>query len=151
MDYLGIGVLIIAIAFAIIAIFLVRTLNNLADVLKGVDRTVDELPSQLDNVMNETTDILKNSNVALADVNEKLRALSPLFYIVGDVGESSRQLSSSLVDVTHALKKNTTEGEDKVGEQGWNGLYGALALSYYLVQKRKALKENLPEKNHATE
>ena len=34
MDYLGIGVFIIGIAFAIVSIFLIKALNNLAGVLK---------------------------------------------------------------------------------------------------------------------
>ncbi|WP_082231985.1 DUF948 domain-containing protein [Halobacillus massiliensis] len=141
MDYLGIGVLIIGIAFAIVSIFLMKALNNLANVLKGVDRTVEKLPDQLDGVMAQTTEVLNNSNDTLADVNVKIRALSPLFYIVGDIGESSRQLTSSLVDVTKSMKKSTSTGEAKVKERDVKGLYGAVALGYYLTQRRKAVKE----------
>ncbi|SFK08188.1 Uncharacterized protein YoxC, contains an MCP-like domain [Halobacillus dabanensis] len=140
MDYLGIGVLIIGIAFAIVSIFLIKALNNLAGVLTGVRKTVDQLPDQLDSVMKETTGVLHHSNDTLADVNEKIRALSPLFYIVGDIGESSRKLTSSLVDMTYSLKQTTHEGEQKINEEGWRGIYGALALTYYFSQKRKALK-----------
>ncbi|QAS53026.1 DUF948 domain-containing protein [Halobacillus litoralis] len=140
MDYLGIGVLIIGIAFAIVSIFLIKALNNLAKVLGGVRKTVDQLPDQLDSVMKETTGVLHSSNDTLADVNEKIRALSPLFYIVGDIGESSRKLTSSLVDMTASIKQSTHEGEQKINEEGWRGIYGALALTYYLSQRRKALK-----------
>ncbi|UOQ95514.1 DUF948 domain-containing protein [Halobacillus shinanisalinarum] len=141
MDYLGIGILIIGIAFAILSIFLIKTLNNLADVLKGVNKTVDKLPEQLDGVMSQTTEILNNSNDTLADVNEKVRALSPLFYIVGDIGDSSRKLTSSLADMTKSMKKSTKDGNSTVKEEDVGGLYGAVALGYYLTQKRKALKE----------
>ncbi|MGP4078076.1 DUF948 domain-containing protein [Halobacillus sp. K22] len=140
MDYLGIGVLIIGIAFAIVSIFLIKALNNLANVLGGVRKTVDQLPDQLDSVMKETSNVLNNSNDTLADVNEKIRALSPLFYIIGDIGESSRKLTSSLVDMTQSMKESTHEGEQKINEEGWRGIYGALALTYYLTQKRKELK-----------
>ncbi|WP_079477655.1 DUF948 domain-containing protein [Halobacillus salinus] len=140
MDWLGIGVFIIGIAFAIVSIFLIKALNNLANVLKGVTKTVDQLPGQLDSVMSETSNVLHNSNDTLADVNEKIRALSPLFYIVGDIGESSRKLTSSLVDMTYSMKSTTREGEQRVSEEGWRGIYGALALTYYFVQKRSALK-----------
>ncbi|TGB02882.1 DUF948 domain-containing protein [Halobacillus salinus] len=140
MDWLGIGVFIIGIAFAIVSIFLIKALNNLANVLKGVTKTVDQLPGQLDSVMSETSNVLHNSNDTLADVNEKIRALSPLFYIVGDIGESSRKLTSSLVDMTYSMKSTTREGEQRVNEEGWRGIYGALALTYYFVQKRSALK-----------
>ncbi|MFC7063054.1 DUF948 domain-containing protein [Halobacillus seohaensis] len=141
MDYLGIGVLIIGIAFAVLSIFLMKTLNNLANVLKGVDRTVEKLPEQLDGVMSQTSEVLHTSNDTLVDVNEKIRALSPLFYIVGDIGESSRRLTSSLVDMTSSMKKSTSTGEEKVKEKDASGLYGAVALGYFLTQKRKAVKE----------
>ncbi|WP_101841875.1 DUF948 domain-containing protein [Halobacillus sp. Marseille-P3879] len=141
MDFLGIGVFIIGIVFAIVSIFLMKTLNNLANVLNGVDKTVEKLPEQLDQVMTQTSDVLHTSNDTLADVNEKIKALSPLFYIVGDIGESSRKLTSSLVDVTASMKKNTENGETKVKEKDVSGLYGAVALGYYLTQRRKALKE----------
>ncbi|MCA0984822.1 DUF948 domain-containing protein [Halobacillus yeomjeoni] len=140
MDFLGIGVLIIGIAFAVVSIFIIKALNNLAKVLGGVNKTVEQLPEQLDSVMKETSNVIHNSNDTLADVNEKIRALSPLFYIVGDIGESSRKLTSSLVDITYSMKNSTHEGEQKVNEEGWRGIYGALALSYYLIQRRKALK-----------
>ncbi|WP_226581965.1 DUF948 domain-containing protein [Halobacillus litoralis] len=140
MDYLGIGVLIIGIAFAIVSIFLIKALNNLAGVLSGVQTTVDQLPDQLDTVIKETSGVLHTSNETLADVNEKMKAISPLFYIVGDIGESSRKLTSSLVDMTQSLKETTHEGEQKINEEGWRGIYGAIAMTYYFSQKRKALK-----------
>ncbi len=141
MDFLGIGVFIIGIAFAIVSIFLIRALNNLAGVLGGVNKTVQQLPDQLDGLMKQTTNILHTGNDTLADVNEKIASLSPLFYIVGDIGESSRKLTSSMLDMSKSVKKSTHEGESKINEEGWRGIYGAIALTYYLSQKRKALKE----------
>ncbi|SFE71939.1 DUF948 domain-containing protein [Alteribacillus iranensis] len=141
MDLVGISVLIIAIAFVVLVIFLIRALNNLSNVLNGVNETVEKLPDQLDEVMKETGTVIHNSNDTLADVNEKLRALNPLFYILGDAGEASRKLSSSLVDVTKSMKQNTEEGKEKVDKRDLGGIYGVASLAYFLFQKRKALKE----------
>ena len=141
MDLVGISVLIIAIAFVVLVIFLIRALNNLSNVLSGVNETVEKLPDQLDEVMKETGTVIHNSNDTLADVNEKLRALNPLFYILGDAGEASRKLSSSLVDVTKSMKQNTEEGKEKVDKRDLGGIYGVASLAYFLFQKRKALKE----------
>ncbi|WP_261129034.1 DUF948 domain-containing protein [Bacillus sp. Marseille-Q3570] len=140
MDLVGIGVLIIGLAFVVLTIFLARVLNNLAAVIKGVDQTVEQLPSHLNMITKQTGDLIYKSNDTLADVNEKLKALSPLFYIVGDIGETSRKLSSSLVDATSTVKKNTSEGKDIVHKRDLGGIYGALALGYYWNQKRKAKK-----------
>ena len=98
MDLVGIGVLLIGIAFLVLAIYFARVLNNLASVISGVDKTVEQLPIQLDKILNESGILLHNSDDTLADVNEKLETLTPYFRIVGDIGESTRTLSSSLVD-----------------------------------------------------
>ncbi|WP_158736028.1 DUF948 domain-containing protein [Alteribacillus sp. YIM 98480] len=141
MDLLGISLLIVAIAFAVLVIFLIRALNNLSSVLNGIDKTVEKLPDQLDEVMKESGVVIHNSNETLLDLNEKMRALNPLFHILGDAGEASRKLSSSLADITVSWKKNTEEGKEASQKKDLGGLYGAAALIYYLTQKRKALKE----------
>ena len=142
MDLVGIGVLIMGLAFAVVAIFLVKALNNLAKVLSGVNETVQELPEQLDGVMKETSVVLNNSNETLADVNEKIHALSPLFYIIGDIGESSRQLTSSLVHATETMReRQDPEGKSKLSNEQVRGAYSAVSTIYYFLQKRKAIQE----------
>ena len=141
MDLTGIGVLLIGIAFLVLAIFLARILNKVAGVLEGVDKTVEQLPKQLDNILNETGELIHNSNDTLADVNEKLGTLTPLFQIVGDVGESTRTLSSSLVDVSKSATKNMGSKDEAVQNKRVGGLYGSTALGYYLFRKRKELKK----------
>ncbi|PSL50975.1 uncharacterized protein YoxC [Salsuginibacillus halophilus] len=137
MDLVGIGVLIIGIAFAVAVIFLARTLNNLSGVLQGVEKTVGKLPEQLDQITDETGNVIHNTNETIIDVNEKLETLNPVFYIVQDAGEASRKLSSSMVDVTAAWKKNTSEAEETASSKNLGGIYGAAALVYFLAQKRK--------------
>lgn len=146
MDLVGIGVLIMGVACLVLAIFLARVLNNLANVIDGVDKTVDELPEQLDNILNETGNLIHNSNNTLNDVNEKLGTLTPLFHIVGDIGESTRTLSSSLVDVTKSAKKKMNKTDAEVQQKRLGGVYGSLALSYYLIQNRRELKKGLTMK-----
>ncbi|WP_408006463.1 DUF948 domain-containing protein [Pseudalkalibacillus sp. A8] len=101
---------------------------------------MEQLPGQLDRVTKQTGELIDTSKDTLADVNEKLRALSPLFYIVGDIGDTTRKLSSSLVDATNAVKKNTSEGKEITRKRDLSGLYGALAICYYWKQKRNAKK-----------
>lgn len=141
MTLTGVGVIIIGIAMLVIAVFVAHALNNLAGVLKGVEKTVDRLPDQLDNIFKETGQLIGESNETLADVNTKLEQLSPLFYIVGDVGNVTRRFSSSLVDVTETLKSRTEAGKDMADEKQLGGLYGGFALGYYWLKKRKQMKE----------
>ena len=141
MDLTGIGVLLIGIAFLVLAIFMARILNKVAGVLEGVEKTVEQLPKQLDNILGETGELIHNSNDTLSDVNEKLGTLTPLFQIVGDVGESTRKLSSSLVDVSKSATKKMGSAGEEVQNKRVGGLYGSTALGYYLFSKRKELKK----------
>ncbi|WP_249872594.1 DUF948 domain-containing protein [Oceanobacillus saliphilus] len=141
MTLVGIGVLLIGVAFIILAIFIGHALNNLAGVLSGVDKTVQQLPKQLDNIFKETGNMISESNHTLADVNDKLHQLSPLFYIVGDVGNATRKFSSSLVDVTDSIKTKTDGGKEVSDRNKLGGLYGSFALGYYWLKKRREMKE----------
>ncbi len=149
MDLTGIGVLLIGIALLVLAISLAQILNNIASILKGVDRTVEQLPEQLDDMFDETGKLLHNSNNTLADVNEKLGTLTPLFHIVGDVGESTRRLSSSLVDVSKAASNKIENDESVEQKKKIGGVYGSTVLGYYLFRKRKEQKESKGWKTYA--
>lgn len=141
MTLIGIGVLLIGVAFVILAVFIGHALNNLAGVLGGIDKTVQQLPNQLDGIFKETGNMISESNNTLVDVNDKLHQLSPLFYIMGDVGNATRKFSSSLVDVTDSLKSKTDGGKDVSADNKLGGLYGSFALGYYWLKKRKEMKK----------
>ena len=110
-------------------------------VLNGVDKTVEQLPKQLDGILNETGNLIHNSNDTLADVNEKLGTLTPLFHIVGDVGESTRKLSSALVDVSTSATKKMDDADEEIQNKRLGGIYGSTALGYYLFGRRKDIKK----------
>ena len=147
MDLVGIGVLLIGIAFLVLAIYFARILNNLASVIGGVDKTVEQLPNQLDKLLNESGNLLHNSNDTLADVNEKLGTITPFFQIVGDIGESTRTLSSSLVDATKSAKKKMDKKDPATGNKRLGGIYGTAALGYYLFRRREELKREIAPKS----
>lgn len=109
MSLTGIGVIFIGIAFLVLAVYLAWTLNNLANILRGIEKTVEHLPDQLDDMFRETGTLINNTNDTISDVNEKLKTLSPLFYIVSDVGEMSRKLTTPLAKFSVSRKKKTEE------------------------------------------
>ncbi|MGN7387651.1 DUF948 domain-containing protein [Sporosarcina sp. SAFN-015] len=137
MTLTGIGVLLIGIAFLILSIYLARVLNNTASILDGVSRTVEQLPDQLDDVLSETGQIIQSSNDTLADVNEKLGTLTPLFHIVGDIGESTRKLTSSVNDIAVSVKKKTDSIDEETRNKRIGGLYGSAALAFYAIRSNK--------------
>lgn len=62
MSLAGLGVFIFGLAFAALALFLAKLLSNLASVLDGVDKTVEQLPQQIDEVLKETSILIHHSN-----------------------------------------------------------------------------------------
>ena len=141
MTLVGIGVLLIGVAFLVLAFFIGHALNNLAGVLGGIDKTVKELPKQLDDVFKETGNMINESNQTLVDVNDKLKHLSPLFYVIGDFGNVTRKVSSSIVDVTDSIKTKTEGGKEVAESNKLGGVYGTFALGYYWLKKRQELKK----------
>lgn len=114
MSLTGIGVILIGVAFLVMAVYLAWTLNNLANVLRGIEKTVEQMPQQLDDIFRETRQMLNQTNVTISEVNDKLRTLSPLFYMVHDVGEMSRKLTTPLANfsVNMNQKAKNKEAED---------------------------------------
>ncbi|MBP1970902.1 uncharacterized protein YoxC [Virgibacillus natechei] len=151
MTLTGIGVLIIGVAFLVLTIFIAHTLQNLAGILSGIEKTVEKLPDQLDDVFKETGTLINQSNDTIADVNDKLEQLSPLFYIVGDVGNVTRNVTSSFVDVTETMKHNTEDSKEVSDKNSLGGLYGSFALGYYLLQKRRQARSEGATSNEQNE
>ena len=143
MDWLGIGVLVIGIAFLILVLILIKPLNKATEVLGGVKSTTDKLPSTIDTVTDQAVEVMSTANATIADVNMKVAELTPIFEILGDAGRASRNISATAVEATEALKNNTTEGKNVTDKEGLNGLYGSISLFYYLYEKRKAIKDTL--------
>src|SRR5699024_4905716 len=113
MVLIGMGVLIISIAFAVLVGYLCYSLYAATKVIDGVGKTVEQLPDQLDNVFKETENIIHESSQTVTDLNEKLRALSPLFYMAEDITEATRKFSSSVANTANSFKrKPKTEEED---------------------------------------
>ncbi|PIC64620.1 general stress protein [Sporosarcina sp. P13] len=137
MDLVGIGVVLIGIAFIILAIYFAKVLQQVGNILQDVDKTVEELPRQLDGILGETGTLLKNSNNSLADLNSKIENLTPLFKVVGDLGESTHMLTSSLVDVTSSVQQKGAHTDVSDQNKKLGSIYGSAMLGYYIFKKRK--------------
>lgn len=70
MDWLGIGVLIIGIAFAILVIYLLKPIKKLASVLGSLQQTTDRLPKVLDDVTSQATTVLQAIRHSLTSINK---------------------------------------------------------------------------------
>ncbi|WP_051314902.1 DUF948 domain-containing protein [Alteribacter aurantiacus] len=150
MDFLGIGVLIFALAFAGLVVYLAKVLSKLTDVLTHTAKTVENLEGQIGELTSETKLTLYNTNETIADVNHKLSQLDPIFHIVNDVGESAHRVTTSLVKMSKRTEKDVNKGSVKLDEKDIRGWMRTASFVYYLVKKRKekkAVKQHV-KKNH---
>lgn len=138
MLWVGIGLIIIGIAFFGLVILLVKPLNKLAGVFDGLQKTTDDLPQNINEMTTEVKEAIVSGKDMLHEVNEQLKELSPVLHIVGDAGRATNHLSSSMVDAVMKLETSTTEASAFTQRNKLEGLYGALTLGYFIFQKGKA-------------
>lgn len=145
MDWSGIGLLVIGIAFLVLVIFLIKPLNKLTNVLDSLQKTTDSLPNTMTDISKQATMVLHTGNDAIENVNTQVKDFQPLFQIVRDVGEASQQLTATALDKTMSLKQNTSAANEFAHRKQYEGLFGILSLFFYLSQKKKELKDALPK------
>ena len=137
MLWVGIGLVIIGIAFFGLVMLLVKPLNKLAAVFSSLQVTTDQLPQNINEVITEVTETIGSGKDTLYMVNEQLKELSPMLHIIGDAGRATNHLSSSMVDAVMRLETSTTEASEFTHRNRLEGLYGALTLGYFIFQKGK--------------
>ncbi|GKV68207.1 DUF948 domain containing protein [Sporosarcina sp. NCCP-2716] len=140
MDWMGIGVLIIGIAFAVLVVILIKPLKNLGDVTENLKQTTAKLPHTVESVTGQAQLVLNTSNETIGNVNQQVNEITPLFQIVGDTGEAARSLTHSALEKSANLKTRTTEASGLSRRERYQGLYGLLSFLFYLQQNKKEIK-----------
>lgn len=141
MDWLGIGVLIIGIAFAGLTLLLIKPIRKLTEALDGVKQVSERLPQLVDDLSHQTTEVMQSSNATFATVNEQVKEVSPLFHMIGDTGEATRKLTLSALGKANGLKSNTSEASEFTRREKYEGLYGLLSFIYFLSERKNRLGE----------
>ncbi|WP_025784533.1 DUF948 domain-containing protein [Sporosarcina sp. D27] len=140
MDWMGIGVLVIGIAFAVLVVILIKPLKNLGDVMENLKQTTEKLPNVMDDVTGQAQIVLNTSNETIGNVNQQVNEITPLFKIVGDTGEAARSLTQSALSKSKTLKENTGDAANLTRRKRYQGLYGFLSFLFYLQQNKKEMK-----------
>lgn len=137
MDWIGIGVIIIGVAFLALVIFLIKPLKNLTELFASLQKTTDELPDQVADITNEATNAISAGRDAIKQVNQQMNELSPLFQLIGDMGNSTRGLSSSLIKVNATMKEKAEKGS-VIERNNLEWMYGIMSLGYCIFQRKKS-------------
>lgn len=135
MMWIGIGLIIIGIALLALIGVLIKPLTKATAILNDVKKTTENLPETVTDLTSQAKDTLHSGHSIIQEINMQLKELTPIFYIVGDVGRSTRQISSNMVNAVEDFEHK--EKPDFVNRKNLEGLYGAITLGALIFQKAK--------------
>ncbi|MCD1261206.1 DUF948 domain-containing protein [Paenibacillus athensensis] len=92
---LQISAAIVAVAFAVLAFYLIQTLKALKISLDEITATMSDMKNEANEISNEVKDVIQNTNEMALDVRNKLAKLNHLFSSVNDVGQVAHELTSA--------------------------------------------------------
>lgn len=115
-NLLYIAAIIAAVAFAVLVIYLAktlvatkRTLNDVADTLEGMEK-------QLQGITSETTELLIKTNRLADDVSEKSAKLNGVFDGIRGIGSTVKDFNQSLSIVSTKITNAATENQEKAAQ-----------------------------------
>ncbi|MGZ4161721.1 MAG: DUF948 domain-containing protein [Neobacillus sp.] len=113
---LYLSVALIAVAFFILVIYLVKTLKSLQGTLTGVSKTLMEVEKHLDDVTTETTLLLQKTNVIADDFQHKAESLNTVVDAVKDVGTTVSKFNGTLKNISTSFDKQVEQNKEKVSQ-----------------------------------
>ncbi|MFD1363568.1 DUF948 domain-containing protein [Lentibacillus salinarum] len=135
MDWAGLGVIIIGLALLGLVFLLIKPLKSLTDILANLQQTTKALPVQVANVFEDTQSTLSSANGAIRQLNEQLSKLVPVFQIISHIGLALQNLFNAMTTINDEMKAKTDN--PMMRRYRLEGLYGAMALGYTILQRRK--------------
>jgi len=113
---LYVAALIAALAFALIAIYLAKTLKSLSRTFDSVADTLDGFEQQMQGITHETTELLHKTNELAEDIQGKTAKLDVLFDGVKGIGETVKDFNESLQTLSSEITRTAEQEDDKVAK-----------------------------------
>jgi len=150
MDWVELGVMLIALAFMVLVIFLIRTLVVTQRAVKRLAEHMAHLQERIDELSQETAQLIRQTNRLTEEIYHKTKSLDQLFHAVEDMGQavkqvtgSIRQVSASLADtVNRKIEEDLPAARDQIGEiVKWAGYVFELWQRWRLSRPQKNQSE----------
>lgn len=113
-----ISVVIIAVAFAVLVLFLIKTLKAATQSLEKTSQTLQEVQKTIDELGYEVKQTIRHANDITVDLQSKMKQIDPVMDSVHNLGEvlsevtyAAKQLSSTVMD---KMKKNNVKSSSKI-------------------------------------
>lgn len=113
---LYIAALIFALAFAVLVVYLGKTLKAAQHTLESVANTLDGIEHQMQGITRETTDLLHKTNELAEDIKGKSAKLDVVFDGVKGIGETVQEFNESLRTLSAEITRTAKQEDDKVAQ-----------------------------------
>lgn len=111
------SVALIAVAFAVLVVFLIKTLKAAEKSLDKTTQTLQEVQKTIDELSYEVKNVVRQVNGITGDLQHKMEQIDPALETVKNVGEvlnevtlAAKQVSTALIDRIKAPKSNKPSG-----------------------------------------
>lgn len=94
------SVALVAIAFAVLVFFLIKTLKSAKDSLDKVSQTLVEVQKTMDELTYEVKTTVRHANEITADVQHKIRKIDPVIDSVKNLGDVMNELTLTVKQVS---------------------------------------------------
>lgn len=131
MDLVGLSLLIIALAFVALVVYVILLLKKLTQTVGEAQSTLKVLTTDLDSTLYHTNELLAKANVLVEDVNGKVNTIDPVFSTLAD-------LSVSVADLNQQARKFTNKassGTATIGKVGTAVSVGKVATKLFRGKK----------------
>lgn len=102
---ISISVAIVAIAFAVLVVFLVKTLLSAKDSLDNVSATLKDVQKTMEELTYEVKQTIRNVNDITGDVEHKLQQVDPVVESVKNLGVVLSEITETVKDLTLKTKE----------------------------------------------
>lgn len=113
-----ISVAVIAVAFTVLVVFLVKTLKAAEASLDKTTQTLQEVQKTIDELSYEVKSVVRQANQITGDLQHKMEQIDPVLESVKNVGDilnevtlATKQVSSALID---KIKNSSKSKSSKV-------------------------------------
>jgi uncharacterized protein YoxC len=132
--------LLIAIAFAIVVIYIAVVLFRISKILKAVETTLAKTEKEVETMIPHIKETMYQADAAIEDVSDKLKSTDVVFEAIGEVGTSVNNVNQWL----ETNQKHMTDEEMYEKTQPFmEGLKWSEA-AFLLYSRWKEPKSNLP-------
>lgn len=116
-----ISVAVIAVAFAVMVVFLVKTLKAAEKSLDKTTQTLQEVQKTIDELSYEVKSVVRQANQITGDLQHKMEQIDPVLESVKNVGDilnevtlATKQVSTALIDriKSPSKSKSATAGSN---------------------------------------